>query len=150
MKFRAVVELNGKTATGIEVPAKVLDGLGAGKRPPVRVTINGHTFRTTLGSMDGRVMLPISADIRAGAGIAAGQKVDVEITHDSSPREAAVPADLKAALAKDSAARKCFEALTESKRRYYVGWIESAKKDETRQKRVADAVAELHAGRPRF
>ena len=53
MKFTATLELHGKTATGIEVPEDVVTGLGAGKRPPVRVTINGHTYRSTIAAYNG-------------------------------------------------------------------------------------------------
>ena len=76
-KFRAKLELAGKTATGMEVPAKVVDILGAGKRPPVRVTINGYTYRNTVAVYGGRFLLGVSAQNREGARVAAGDVVDV-------------------------------------------------------------------------
>ncbi len=72
MRFRAVVELGGKTATGIQVPAEVVMGLGGTKRPPVRVTIDGYTYRSTVAPMGGKFMLPVSAEVREHARIAAG------------------------------------------------------------------------------
>jgi hypothetical protein len=91
MKFRAVVELNGKTATGIPVPEQIVTGLEGGKRPKVKVTINGFSYRSSVGSMGGRSMLPVSAQIQAGAGIAAGDDVEVDVELDSEPREVSVP-----------------------------------------------------------
>src|SRR5262245_18378231 len=98
MKFRTIVELGGKTATGLPVPDDVVAQLGAGKRAPVRVTIGGHTYRTTVASMGGRFLVPLSAEIPAAAGVAAGDDVDVDIALDDAPREVTVPDDLAAAL----------------------------------------------------
>src|SRR5712671_3747158 len=104
MRFRATVELGGKTATGIEVPEDVVAALGSGSRAPVTVTIGGHTYRTTVARMGGRFLIPLSAENRTAAGIAAGDQVDVDIEPDTAPREVEVPADLAEALAGDAAA----------------------------------------------
>ena len=77
MSFRAVVELTGKTATGIEVPEEVVAGLGPHKRPPVRVTTGDDTNRSTAGRMGRRYLLSVSAEVRSGAGVAAGDEVEV-------------------------------------------------------------------------
>ena len=98
MRFRATVELGGKTATGIEVPEEVVAALGSHKRPPVRVTIGDYTYRSTVARMGGRFLLPVSAEVRAGAGVAAGDEVDVEVALDDAPREVTVPDDLAVAL----------------------------------------------------
>ena len=82
MRFHATIELNGKTATGIEVPAGVLAALGPGKRPSVRVTINGYSYPSTVGSMGGRSLIPVSADVRSQAGVSAGDEVDVDVVAD--------------------------------------------------------------------
>ena len=74
MKFRATIKLGGKTATGIQVPVAVVEGLGPSKRPPVRVTIKGYTYRTSVASMGGKFMLPVSAEHREGAGVTAGDR----------------------------------------------------------------------------
>src|SRR6266480_7689380 len=102
MKFRARIELSGKTATGIVVPAEVVAHLGSSKRPPVRVTINGHTYRSTVAPMDGVFMLPISSENRLLANVSAGDEVEVEIEPDTQPREVSVPPDFLEALDRKS------------------------------------------------
>src|SRR5438552_3029066 len=98
MKFRTELLLHGKTATGIEVPADVIEALGGGKKPPVTVTIAGHTYRTTIAPRGNRLLLPVSGENRAAAGISAGDELDVEIELDTEPRTVEVPADLADAL----------------------------------------------------
>ncbi|GAA1638270.1 hypothetical protein GCM10009733_039300 [Nonomuraea maheshkhaliensis] len=146
MRFRTTIELNGKTATGIEVPAAVVEEFGAGKRPAVTVTINEHTYRSTVATMGGRFMLPLSAENRQAAGVAAGDEVEVELAADTAPRQVEVPADLAGALDRAPEARAFFESLSYSGKRRYVLAIEGAKKPETRQRRIADTVAKLTAG----
>jgi hypothetical protein len=140
------VELGGRTATGIPVPADVVDALGAGKRPPVRVTIGAHTYRSSIGSRAGVFLLPLSAENRAAAGVAAGDAVDVDVEVDDQPREVVVPEDLAAALAGDDVARAAFERLPYSHRQRHVLAIEGAKAAETRQRRVQKAVEMLREG----
>ena len=147
MRFRATVELGGKTATGIEVPEDVVAALGSGNRPPVAVTIGGYTYRTTVARMGGRFLIPLSAENRTGAGVAAGDQVDVEIAPDSGPREVAVPADLAAALAQDKEARARFDGLSYTHRKEWVRWIEEAKKAETRATRLTKTVESLREGK---
>ena len=143
MRFRTTLEQAGKTATGFEVPPTVVDGLGAGKRLAVRVTINGFTYRNTIASMGGRFMVGVSAGNRAGAKVAGGDVIDVDIELDTAPREVTVPKDLAAALKKDAKAKKTFDALSYSNKGWHVSSIEGAKTDETRQRRIAKSVAAL-------
>jgi Domain of unknown function (DUF1905)/Bacteriocin-protection, YdeI or OmpD-Associated len=147
MKFKAIVLLSGKTATGIEVPAHVVDGLGGGKRPAVTVNINGYAYRSTVAPMGGVFMLPISAEHRAGAGLEAGDEVMVELTLDTEERTLAVPAELQVALAADAAARRFFDGLSFSKKQRFTLPIEQAKTAETRQRRVERAISDLREGR---
>ena len=105
MKFRTVVLLNGKTATGLQVPDEIVTALGSGQRPKVRLTIGGHTYRTTVARMGGRFLVALNAENRQAAGVAAGDQVDVEIELDDAPREVEVPTDLAAALDQDPEAR---------------------------------------------
>jgi hypothetical protein len=149
VRFRATVEQAGRTATGIEVPETVVEGLGAGKRPPVRVTINGYTYRSTVASMGGRFMVGVSAENRDGSGVAGGDQVDVDIELDTSPREVILPPDFAKALKKDAKAKKTFDALSYSNKGWHVQSIEGAKTDETRQRRIAKSIDALHDGRPR-
>jgi hypothetical protein len=145
MRFRTEIVLGGKTATGMEVPAEVVDGLGAGKRPPVRVTINGFTYRSTIAVMGGVYMVGVNAENRASTGVAAGDVVEVDIELDTEPREVTVPPDLAAALAADDDARRRFDQISYSNRRRHVLSVEEAKTPETRRRRIAKAVAALHA-----
>ncbi len=147
MRFRAGIELAGKTATGIEVPAAVVAKLGSSKKPAVRVTIKGYTYRSTVASMGGRFMLPVSAEVREAAGVAARDKVDVDVELDTAPREVTVPADFGRALARDAAARRFFDGLSFSNKQRIVISIEAAKASETRERRTAKAVSSLREGR---
>ncbi|MPZ00177.1 MAG: DUF1905 domain-containing protein [Actinophytocola sp.] len=143
MRFRATLELGGKTATGIEVPPEVVAELGSGKRPKVRVRLNDYTYRSSVASMGGRFMLPVSAEVRAGANVAAGDEVDVELTLDTEPRTVAVPDDLAAAFDSEPEARRAFDALSYSHQRRYVMAIDDAKTSQTRQRRIAKTVDDL-------
>ncbi len=147
MKFRAKIELNGKTATGIQVPDQVVAALGGGKKPPVRVTLNGYTYQSSVGVMGGKFMLPVSAEVRKNAGVAAGDVVNVDIELDTAPREVTVPPDLAAALKRDAKAKQLFDGLSYSNKLRHVLSIEGAKTAETRQRRIAKAVNELHEGK---
>jgi hypothetical protein len=140
MRFHATIDLNGKTATGIRVPPEVVADLGAGKRPAVRVTINGYTYRSTIAVMGGKFMLPVSAEIRAGARVAAGDAVEVELALDEAPREVAVPPDFAEALASDAEAQRFFDGLSYSNKRRLTLAIEDAKSAETRQRRIAKTI----------
>ncbi len=149
MRFRATLELHGKTATGIEVPAEMVDQLGSGRRPPVQVTIGGHTYPSTVAVMGGRYLVPVSAEIRRQAQVEAGQEVEVELTLDTAPRSVTVPAELATAMKTDAAARKVFEGLSYSKQNRIVASVNGAKTEETRQRRIAKALDELHQGGPK-
>jgi hypothetical protein len=149
MRFSTTIELHGKTATGMAVPPEVVESLGGGKKPAVSVTVGGYTYRSSIASMGGRYLIPLSAERRAAAGVAAGDQVEVEVELDTQPREVEVPADLAAALAAEPAARARFEALAYSHQLRHVLAVEGAKAEATRQRRVASAVAMLleEAGR---
>jgi bacteriocin resistance YdeI/OmpD-like protein/uncharacterized protein DUF1905 len=149
VRFRTTIEGAGKTAAGIRVPDDVVAGLGAGKRPPVRITIAGHTYRSTVAAMGGAFMVGVSAENRASAGVAAGDEVDVDIELDTEPREVSVPPDFAEALAHDADAKRTFDALSYSLRHWHVLSIEGAKTAETRQRRIAKSVDALREGRPR-
>lgn len=146
MRFRAKVELNGKTATGIEVPAEVVSVLGSQKRPGVHVTIGGHTYRSAIAPYSGKFMLPLSAENRAGAGVEAGQDVEVDVELDTKPREVDVPADLAAELDAIPGLRQSFDALAFTYRKEHVRAIEEAKTAETRQRRIAKTIDKLQGG----
>ena len=140
-----MVELGGKTATGIPVPDEVIDALGSSKRPPVTITINGYTYRTTDVRMGGQFFVPLSAENRAAAGVTAGDDVTVDIEADTAPREVTLPDDLAAAM--DDVARAAYDGLSYSHRKEWVRWVEEAKKPETRATRIEKTVAGLREGK---
>ena len=147
MKFHATILQSGRTTTGIPVPGEVVAALGPSRRPAVRVTVNGYTYRTSVASMKGTFMCSVSADVRKNAGVGGGDEVDVEIELDTEPREVTVPADFREALGRDPEAGRFFDSLSYSHKSAYVLWVESAKKDETRQRRIPEAVRMLKEGR---
>ncbi|MEK6720143.1 MAG: YdeI/OmpD-associated family protein [Chloroflexota bacterium] len=149
MRFRATIQLEGKTATGFRVPPEVVAALGRGKRPPVRVTIGPHTYRSTVAAYGDVFMLPLSAENRDRSGVAAGDEVDVELELDTEPRVLEVPADFDAALQADADARRTFDALSYCNRQWHVLSVEGAKTPETRQRRIARSVEVLRQGRAR-
>ncbi|WP_448615791.1 YdeI/OmpD-associated family protein [Modestobacter sp. URMC 112] len=143
MDFTTTVELGGKTATGMEVPAEVVSALGAGRKPAVRVTVGGHTYRSTIATMGGRFLLPLSAENRTAAGVAAGDTVAVHVELDTEPRTVELPADLATALDADPEARRRFDALSYSHQRRHALAVEGARAEETRARRVAGVLAAL-------
>jgi hypothetical protein len=121
-------------------------GEGA-KRFPVAATINGYTWRTTVTRMRGEFLVGLNRAVRTEAGVEAGDTVEVELELDTVPREVEVPSALAAALADDPAASAAFEALAYTHRKEYARWISDAKRDETRQRRVAQALEMLRSGK---
>jgi Bacteriocin-protection, YdeI or OmpD-Associated/Domain of unknown function (DUF1905) len=146
MRFRTKILQSGKTAAGIEVPSKVVAALGS-KRPPVRATINGFTYRTSVASMGGKFMLGVPPEFREGARVKAGDTVDVDLELDTQPREVAIPLDFSAALGRNADAKRSFDGLTYSNRRRLVIAIEAIKSPETRQRRIAKTIDQLKDGR---
>lgn len=147
VEFETVVAVSGNN-TGIEVPPEAIEALGAGSRPPVEVDLAGYVYRSTVGVMGGRHLVPVSAAVRAASGVRGGDTVRVRLTHAPQPREIAVPDDLDAAL-EESGTRAFFEGLANSLQRYHVDQVTSAKAPETRARRVAKAVDLFAAGRKR-
>ena len=131
-------------ATGVEVPAEVVDALQAGKRPKVLIMINGHSWRSRVASMGGRSLVGISAANRAASGIALGDEVEIALKLDTEPRVVAEPADLAEALNADPSARQAFDRLPYGLRRKHVTAVEDAKNPATRQRRITRLIATLH------
>jgi hypothetical protein len=149
MRFRTTIVQSGKNTTGIQVPDEVVASLGSGKRPAVRVTVNGYSYRSTVASMGGVFMVSLSAEHRAGAGVGGGDEVEVDLELDSAPREVTVPPELVAALDAEPAARATFDGLSYSNKSWHVLQVTGAKTEETRQRRIARSVEALKQGRPR-
>jgi hypothetical protein len=149
MRFRTTIVQSGRTTTGIRVPDEVMESLAAGKRPAVKVTVNGYSYRSTVASMGGEAMVSLSAEHRAGAGVAGGDEVEVDLELDTAARQVDVPPDLAAALDAEPAARSTFDGLSYSNKSWHVLQVTGAKTDETRQRRIARSVETLKQGRPR-
>jgi hypothetical protein len=127
-------------ATGIAIPPAVIEGLNAGKRPKVTVTINGSAYRTTVAVMGGAFMVPVAAEQRVRSGIKAGDVIEVTVELDTAPREVTAPPDLVAAL-ETADARAAWDRLSFTHKKEHVRDIEAAKAAETRQRRIDKAVA---------
>jgi Bacteriocin-protection, YdeI or OmpD-Associated/Domain of unknown function (DUF1905) len=147
MKFRTTLLQAGKTATGIRVPDEVMLALASGKKPPVRVTINGHTYRSTVATIDGQPMVGVSAENRAAAGVSGGDQVDVDIELDTALREVDVPAELGKALNGDPTAKRFFDSLSNSQKSWHTLAISGAKTEERRQRRLEKSMQMLREGR---
>jgi hypothetical protein len=142
MKFRAEVEPT-EPMRGLEVPEEVVEALGGGKRPPVTITINGHSWKSRVAIMRGRYLLGLSHANRQAAGVTTGDEVEVEVELDVEPRVVVEPADLAKALDADPVARAAYDRLAYSHKREHVRAIESAKRPETRSRRIEKAVETL-------
>ena len=148
MEFTAVVQLHGKSATGMEIPADIVERLGGGRRPLIQVTINGHTYPSAIGIMGGKSLIPLSADNRRKAGVAAGDRVKVSVELDTAPRDVEIPTDFDKALTAHPVAKEAFRQLSSSGKKRHILSIEGAKTEETRQRRIAKAVTELEGSLP--
>ena len=142
MRFETTMAQTGNN-TGIEVPPEVVEALGAGRRPPVVVTVNGYEYRSTVAVMGGRFLIPFSSDKRAATGIGGGDAITVELEVDTAPRTVELPDDFAAALDAVPGAREAYERLAPSHKKAHVTAIEEAKAAETRQRRIDAAVAKI-------
>ena len=138
-----VLKDEGSNATGLPVPAEAVAAMGKGKKPPVKVSIGSHTYRSTVAAYGDVFMLPLSAENRQAAGVKAGDTVEVTIELDTEARTVEVPADLARALAEKPGATAAFEALSYTMRKEYVRQVETAKATETRLRRIAGIVDKM-------
>lgn len=142
--FTATIHSNGGTTAGIEVPPHIVAALGAGKRPLVKVTLDGrYTFSYTLGVMGGRTLIGLSGAHRKASGFSVGDTVEVDVELDTAPREVVVPPELLAAFAADPATKTAWDALSFTARKEHARAIDEAKAPETRARRVDKALAML-------
>ena len=145
--FKTTITAAGNNA-GIEVPEDVIEKLGAGKRPPVLVDVDGYQYRNTVAVMGGRYMISVSAAVRKESGIAAGDDVTVTLTVADAPREVSLPEDFATAL--DTAGmRAFFDGLSNSLQRMHIDLVEGAKAPETRARRIEKAVGLFSEGKQR-
>lgn len=143
MRLTAELASNGGGAAGFVIPDELVEELGGGRRPKVALTVNGHTFRTSIARMGGQFLLGLSQERRAEAGVAAGEVLDIDIVLDLAPREVEAPADLAAALEADPLAAAAWGKAAYSHRKEWARALEDAKKPETRAARLEKTLAAL-------
>jgi hypothetical protein len=149
IQFRAQLQPRGPAAAVVLDDAQVaVVGEGA-KRFPVVATVNGYRWRTSVARMRGEFLLGLNQEVRQGAGVQAGDDVDVTLELDDAPREVEVPEALAVALAGDPQASESFERMAFTHRKEYARWIAEAKREETRQRRVLQALEMIRAGKTR-
>jgi len=146
IRFTATLLARGPAAAVVLDEAQVAAVGEGAKRFPVVARVNRYTWRTSVARMRGEFLLGLNRAVRAEAGVQAGDTVEVEIELDSAPREVVMPDALADALARDVAARAAFDALSYTHRKEYARWIDDAKREETRERRVAQTLAEVARG----
>ncbi len=144
--FTVELERVQKTATMFRVPFDLTEAFGRA-RPPVKVTIRGHTWRTTPGVYDGVGHVVVNRGVKAATGVDAGDRVRVRMDLDTEPRTVSIPADLDKALSANPAASRAFSKLSFTHRREYVEWVDEAKRPETRARRIAATVERVLEGK---
>jgi hypothetical protein len=145
-RFTVELERVQTTATMFRVPFDLEEAFGRA-RPPVRVTIRGHTWRTTPGVYGGVGHVVVNRAVKAATGVDAGDRVRVTMEVDTEPRTVTVPDDLAAALDSHAEVAHAFDGLSFTHRREYVEWVEEAKRPETRARRIAATVERVREGR---
>src|SRR5438270_6309119 len=149
IRFRTQLQARGPAAAVVLDDGQVAAVGEGAKRFPVVATVNGYTWRTSVARMGGESLVGLSRQVRERAGVAAGDTVDVVLLLDREPREVEVPDDLAAALAADAEAKAIFDALAFTHRKEYARWITEAKRDDTRQRRLSQAIEMIRAGKTR-
>jgi len=143
LKFSTTLLQAGKTATGIKIPEEMIEKLGGGKKPLVKVTINNFTYRSAVAVMGGAYMVGVNAENREGANVKGGDKINVTIELDTEKRIVEVPAEFQKQLSKNAAAKKMFDTLSNSKKKALIIPIANAKTDETRNRNIEKALSAL-------
>ena len=144
--FHTTILQTGKNTAGIQVPEEIIEKLGSGKRPLVRVTIHTYTYRSAVAVMDGKYMISFSPEHRKASGVQGGDETDITLELDLDPRTVEIPNDLKEALMKASAL-DAFENAAPSMKKEYVRQVEEAKAQETRERRIAKIIEKLGESR---
>jgi hypothetical protein len=147
MRFHTKILQTGKNTAGIEVPPEVVAALSASRKPAVKITLNGYTYRSTVAVMGGKFMVGLSAANRAASGVKGGDETDVDIELDTEERVLAIPDDFAAALNANPDAKTFFESLSYSNKSRHTLNIEGTKNPETRQRRIEKSIADLKAGK---
>jgi Bacteriocin-protection, YdeI or OmpD-Associated/Domain of unknown function (DUF1905) len=146
-KFRAVIEDAGGGGAFVTIPFDVEQAFGK-KRVKIRALIGGEPYRGTLVRMGGLChLLPVLKEIREKTGKSFGDEIDIELEEDKEPRQVEIPQDMKNALVGNPKAQAFFEQLSYTHQKEYIQWIEEAKRQQTRQIRIARTVELLTQGK---
>jgi hypothetical protein len=146
VRFTTTLQARGPAAAVVLDEDQVAAAGEGAKRFPVRATVNGFTWCTSVTRMRGEFLLGLNREVREAAGVKAGDTVVVAIELDTAEREVEVPEALANALARDPAAKAALDRLAFTHRKEYARWIAEAKREETRDRRVAKALEMLRAG----
>ncbi|MBV9380905.1 MAG: DUF1905 domain-containing protein [Streptosporangiaceae bacterium] len=149
LQFSTTLQRRGPAAAVVLDDAQVAEVGEGAKRFPVAATVNGYTWRTSVARMGGEFLVGLNREVRQGAGVEAGDEVDVIIELDAAPRDVEIPEALAAALASDTHAKAAFDGMAFTHRKEYARWIAEAKREETRQRRVEQALEMIRAGKTR-
>jgi len=140
LKFSTTLLTAGKTATGIKIPEEVIEKLGGGKKPLVKVTINNFTYRSAVAVMGGAYMVGVNAENREAAKVKGGDRIEVSIELDTEVRTVEVPAEFQKVLNRNAGAKKIFDTLSNSRKKALMIPIVNAKTDETRNRNIEKAL----------
>lgn len=143
LKFSTTLLQSGKTATGIKIPDEIMEKLGGGRKPLVKVTIGGFTYRSAVAVMGGAPMVGVNAQNREAAGVKGGDKIDVTIELDTEKRTVELPTEFQKVLDKNATAKKNFESLSNSKKKALIAPIVNAKTEQTRERNILKAISAL-------
>src|SRR3954452_21782812 len=149
IRFRTQLQKRGPAAAVVLDDAQVAEVGGGAKRFPVVATVNGYTWRTSVARMGGEFLVGLNREVREGAGVGAGDKIDVVLALDTEPREVDVPEDLASALVAEPNVKEKFDAMAFTHRKEYARWVAEAKREETRERRIAQAIDMIRAGKTR-
>jgi bacteriocin resistance YdeI/OmpD-like protein/uncharacterized protein DUF1905 len=147
MRIKTTLAPRGPAAAVILTDEQVQSLGAATKTPPVQVTVNGHTFAGRVGRMGGENLIGFSKAVREACGVQAGDEVEVEIALDEAPREVELPPALAAVLDAEPELRARYDGLAFTHRKEFARWVSEAKREETRERRVAETVSRLREGR---
>ena len=131
----------------IRVPPVVVMALGDRKRLPLKVTINGYPYRTTVAVYGGKSYLGVRREFREAAGVAAGDQLAVVLEIDAELRTVDLPDALRSALEADAASAAAFEKLSYTRKKEFIQWVTGAKRLETQRRRMEQAMAMLRGRR---
>jgi len=146
MKFKTKIVQSGNN-TGINVPEKIIESLGSGKKPPVVITLKKYTYRSSVAVMNGLYMISLSAEHRKNANVSGGEEVEINIELDTEPRTVELPLDFQESLDKNKEAKNAFTKLPPSRKKAIVLSITGAKTEETKIKRIEKAIISLIQGK---